>query len=446
MSYQIYEEILEELAAVPAIDTHEHLRFNHMIDFDVLSERTVPFEIDLYKIIEGEYVGYILNSALPGTDAESRKNKKTIIDSLALINNTAGFRSGIEIPLKELYDFNIFELNENNWQELENKIIAKYKNGPWEWTKQVFEQANIQKALKINVAPDYYSSYLPSLSKENRQIEQEFFVGVGAVDLFIFHKPDAHEETPTQLSYLEMAEKYALSLDNIDGFVALIDKIIGEYKSAGACALKSAAGYRRTLKIENIGLDQANTIYRKPNDKLSEHEKQLFGDFAWIELAKAAAKYDLPFVIHTGPVPGSGHLLTECNPALMKGLLNNPELEDTKFVLIHTGYPFTRESVHIAWDRPNVWIDFVWMATLSIEASTQVLGEFLDWVPCNKFVMGGDYTLPEGAYGAMAQSREVLAMVLAKKVAWKIWSYSQAIEIGRRVLRQNAIELFNLNL
>ena len=269
---------------------------------------------------------------------------------------------------------------------------------------------------------------------------------MGAVDFFIFYKPDAQEETPTQQSYQEMAEKYNLSLDSIDGFVALIDKVISDYKSSGTCAIKSAAGYRRTLRIETVALEDANAIYRKPNNKLSDHQKRQFSDFTWIEIAKAAARHDLAFIIHTGLVPGSGQLLTECNPALMKGLLNNPQLEDTKFVLIHTGYPYTQESVHLAWDRPNVWIDFVWLPSLSIEASTRVLGEFLDWVPSNKFVMGSDFSFPEGIYGAMQQSRQVLAMVLAKKVAWRIWSQSQAIEIGERVLRQNAIELFRLNL
>ena len=203
---------------------------------------------------------------------------------------------------------------------------------------EVFELANIQQALKINVAPDYYSAFLPSLSEENRKIEQKLFVGVGAVDFFIFYKPDAQEETPTQQSYQEMAEKYNLSLDSIDGFVALIDKVISDYKSAGTCAIKSAAGYRRTLRIETVALDDANAIYRKPNNKLSEQQKRQFSDFTWIEIAKAAARHDLAFIIHTGLVPGSVQLFTECNPALMKGLLNNPQLEDTKFVLIHTGY------------------------------------------------------------------------------------------------------------
>ncbi|GAG43902.1 unnamed protein product, partial [marine sediment metagenome] len=158
-----------------------------------------------------------------------------------------------------------------------------------------------------------------------------------------------------------------------------------------------------------------------------------------------AARHDLPLVIHTGLVPGSGHLLSQCNPALMTGLLYNPELSETKFVLIHTGYPYARESVHLAWDRPNVWIDFVWLPTLSIEAGVQVLGEFLDWVPANKFVLGGDFELPEGVYGAICQSREVLARVLAKKVAWGIWSRERAMKVGRRVLRDNAISLFNLS-
>ena len=193
-----------------------------------------------------------------------------------------------------------------------------------------------------------------------------------------------------------------------------------------------------------LDIDDARILYRKRNKDLTPQESKRFGDFAWIEIARAAARYQLPFVIHTGLVPGSGQLLSECNPALMRGLLNNPQLSETKFVLVHTGYPYARESVHLAWDLPNVWIDFVWLPTLSIEASMQVLGEFLDWVPSNKFVLGGDFELPEGAYGAMYQSREVLAMVLARKVQWGFWSLRHAISIGKQVLRDNAVSLFGL--
>ena len=91
-----------------------------------------------------------------------------------------------------------------------------------------------------------------------------------------------------------------------------------------------------------------------------------------------------------------------------------------------------------------MWIDFVWLPTLSIEAGRQVMAEFLDWVPANKFTLGGDFELPEGVYGAMYQSREVLSLVLAAKVDQGFWSMGQAVDVGRAVVKDSAQKLYNL--
>jgi len=77
-------------------------------------------------------------------------------------------------------------------------------------------------------------------------------------------------------------------------------------------------------------------------------------------------------------------------------------------------------------------------------AGRGVLGEFLDWVPANKFTLGGDFELPEGVYGAMHQSREVLALVLADKVDQSFWSMGQALDVGRAVLNESAQKLYKL--
>ena len=66
-------------------------------------------------------------------------------------------------------------------------------------------------------------------------------------------------------------------------------------------------------------------------------------------------------------------------------------------------------------------------------------------MPGNKFTLGGDFELPEGVYGAMHQSREVLALALARKVDQGFWSVDQALDLGRAILHDNARKLYNLN-
>ncbi|GAG44202.1 unnamed protein product, partial [marine sediment metagenome] len=64
------QEILRDLSSVPMIDTHEHLRFGHMIDFSTLREEVVPFEVDLRKVLIGSYMGYVLDTASQGAALE----------------------------------------------------------------------------------------------------------------------------------------------------------------------------------------------------------------------------------------------------------------------------------------------------------------------------------------------------------------------------------------
>lgn len=439
-----YSQILGELLKIPCIDTHEHLRFVHMINFDTLLEEPEKFQVDLRKVISGLYMESVLNGAAAGAGLANLDDRKSLLQALRLCANTASYRCAVEIPLRDLYDFDANDLDEDSWDSLEAKIAERYKDGPWVWMQQVFRRANIEKALKINVSPSYYEQTLATLSPADLRIEQELLVGVGATDFFVLHKPDPTEQALSQKSYQSLAEKYGVCLDDLDGFLALIDKTIAHYRSLGACGLKSTAAYERTSHIDNVTAEEARKYYKQPNRELSAEELKRFSDFTWIEVSRAAGRHDLPLQIHTGVMWTTGHLLADANPALMRGLLNNPELAQTKFVLLHTGYPYARESVHLAWDLPNVWIDFVWLPTIGIEAGANVLGEFLDWVPANKFTLGGDFKLPEGVYGAMRQSIEVLALVLARKVDQGFWSMSQAVGIGRMVLRDNALQLYNL--
>lgn len=443
--HKTYKEVLAELLKIPAIDTHEHLRFGHMINFETLLEEPRTFSIDLRTIIIGEYMGTPLAGAAHAAGLDNIDSRASLLKALRACANTGSYRCGVEIPLRDLYDFDVSKLTESNWDELEAKVAEHYKNGPWAWTAEIFRRANIEKGLKINVSPSYFRQTLPSYSPGDRQIEQDLLTCLGAMDTFILQKPDPGEDSPAQQGYQRLAGEYGVDLAGLDGFVALIDKVVADYKALGACGIKSAAAYQRSLRVDFVDAAEAGKLYATANKDLSAEQRKRFGDFAWIEVARAAGRHDMPFQIHTGLVMGSGHLLTECNPALMKGLLNNPELAETKFVLIHTGYPYARHSVHLAWDLPNVWIDFVWLPTLSIEAGVGVLGEFLDWIPATKFTLGGDYKLPEGVYGSVLQSREVLALVLARKVEQGFWSISQAVEVGRKVLRENAQNLYKLS-
>jgi predicted TIM-barrel fold metal-dependent hydrolase len=164
--------------------------------------------------------------------------------------------------------------------------------------------------------------------------------------------------------------------------------------------IKSMLAYTRTLDVQPVGFREAETLYRK-RQAGSKHLHY----FLWAALAEFAGRHGLPFVIHTGII-GRGRPPQDCNPALLHGLVDDPRCEKTTFVLIHTGYPYSRELVLMAFSRPNIQIDFVWLPMLGFETAEQALGEFLEMIPLHRFTIGTDCKEPEPTYGTMVQCRQ----------------------------------------
>jgi hypothetical protein len=72
-----------------------------------------------------------------------------------------------------------------------------------------------------------------------------------------------------------------------------------------------------------------------------------------------------------------------------------------------------------------------------------MLHEYLDTIPSNKvFGFGGDCRYAEQSYGHSVIARDNIIRVLDEKVADGDFTEDQAIGIGRRVLHDNAAEVF----
>jgi len=152
-------------------------------------------------------------------------------------------------------------------------------------------------------------------------------------------------------------------------------------------------------------------------------------------LVKLSAKHNLPFQIHTGQARIQGS-----NPMLLVDLIEaNPK---TKFILFHGGFPWVGETGVIAMRFRNVWIDSVWLPTLSYTMAKRAYQEWLEAVPSNRIMWGSDTGTAEGIYGATMFTRQCLAEALAEKVLRGELREQDALRIARQVMRENALELF----
>ncbi len=116
---------------------------------------------------------------------------------------------------------------------------------------------------------------------------------------------------------------------------------------------------------------------------------------------------------------------------------------ETTFILFHGGFPWVGETGIIAMRYPrNVRIDFNWLPILSYSTAKRALHEWLEVMPSNHLMWGGDSASAEGIYGATRVTRDCIAEVLSEKVAAGQLLEEHALRIGQQILRDNALETF----
>lgn len=91
------------------------------------------------------------------------------------------------------------------------------------------------------------------------------------------------------------------------------------------------------------------------------------------------------------------------------------DFPDTRFVLMHIGYPYGQDFIALAKQYPNAWIEMCWAWTLNPAASVRFLKEFLLAAPAdNIFTFGGDYLAVEPVYGHACIARRGVAQALSE--------------------------------
>jgi predicted TIM-barrel fold metal-dependent hydrolase len=163
----------------------------------------------------------------------------------------------------------------------------------------------------------------------------------------------------------------------------------------------------------------------------------------WHRTNELARKYNKPVQIHTGLQAGDGNYIENSNPALLANLFL--KYRDVKFILFHGGYPYGGELATLAKNFQNVYIDLCWLYIISPSYSERYLHEWLETVPANKIMaFGGDYHNIENVYGHLLFAKQIIGNVLVDNVKDGYFSEEEAIKLADMMLRDNAVNLFQL--
>jgi predicted TIM-barrel fold metal-dependent hydrolase len=119
---------------------------------------------------------------------------------------------------------------------------------------------------------------------------------------------------------------------------------------------------------------------------------------------------------------------------------------EARFDLFHIGYPYQEEVLALAKHFANVYVDMCWAWIIDPGASRRFLKQFVTAVPANKlFAFGGDYVVAEPVYGHLRIARDGIARALTELVDESYLTTSEAIAVGHRILRENALEVFRVD-
>jgi uncharacterized protein len=416
---ELYRRIRASLDAVPAIDTHDHLRPFDEIPFRDVTD--VGKGMTLRGIWQGSYYPWI-NPLSPWPEGKSfdvwwAKAKHDFADARA-----TSFYRYVLPAFSDLYGVDFESMTDDQARELNRRIFENDKSDQW-LHHVITERANIELML---IDP-YWARF-----KFERPYK--FAVPILNVTTMVDGYHPGSFASALDSPY-EFAKLQGREIKTLDDYLATLDQIFQRAVETDAVCLKTTLAYQRTLEFQNVPRERAERAFGRPKAELSSDQIKDFQDFVMWRLCELSAKHELPFQIHTGQARIQGS-----NPMLLVDLIAaNPQ---TKFVLFHGGFPWVGETGVIAMRHKNVWVDSVWLPQLSYTMARRAYQEWLEVMPSDRIMWGADTVQAEGIYATTVWTRQCLAEALAEKVERGELREADAQRIGRQILRDNALKLF----
>ncbi len=239
---------------------------------------------------------------------------------------------------------------------------------------------------------------------------------------------------------------------SFDAFLGFVTQTIERQKQQGAVAEKFEMAYLRTLNVGPAAKADASEIYAAHigGSTPSDEDYRLLQDFLFRHIAAECGRLKLAVHIHTAGGAGAYYDINGAHPLLLDPLLNDLALRKTNFVVIHGGWPFTREASALL-IKPNCYLDFSMMDVMMYpKPLADALRQWLEVMP-ERILFGTDagpwgpgVGLEQTSRVAAKTARAALGLALTGMMRDGEISRERALEIARMVLHDNAAKLYGL--
>jgi predicted TIM-barrel fold metal-dependent hydrolase len=279
--------------------------------------------------------------------------------------------------------------------------------------------------------------------------------------LFPLDNSGLAEATPDRAQFFPLENRVrarylqALGLKTIpatldDYLRVVVTPTLERQKREGAVAEKFELAYLRGFDITDPSHDEAAAAYAKnaAGGRPDPAAYKLLQDYLFRYIAQECGRLGLAVHLHSMSGGGSYFGIAAANPLLLEPLFNDSHLRNTRFVLLHGGWPFVREAGALL-QKPNVYLDISQQAlTFPPRTLAGWLREWLETYP-DKVLFGTDgYPFSdsmgweEATWIASHNARAALGLALTGMLRDGEISRERANTIAAMVLHGNAEALY----
>jgi len=255
------------------------------------------------------------------------------------------------------------------------------------------------------------------------------------------------------LRYLAESNVKTLPI-TLDQYLAkIVTPTLERQKREGAIAVKFEAAYLRLLDFAAPEPALARHVYAQyvKGGQAPAVEYKALQDFLFHYIASEAGRLRLAVHVHMIDGAGGYYRQSGSNPLLLETTFNDPTLRTTNFVIVHGGYPYTKQTTSMM-SKPNVYADFSAQTFfLYPRALSAVLRNWLESYPdkilfgTDAFSFGPAIDWGEVAWLSNATGRQALALALTGMMNDGEITRERALQLARKVLRENAVNLYQLS-
>lgn len=224
------------------------------------------------------------------------------------------------------------------------------------------------------------------------------------------------------------------------------DAIATALTQGGFRGVKSIIAYRTGLDVSPLSrnVDQGFKALDAIRRGLGGGSMKMLRDHLLCRALELCMEHDVPMQIHTGMGDFEVNLVY-CRPAYLMDLLRFPTFRACNVILVHGGYPYSREAGYMANVLPRVYCDVSEGIPFAAHGARSIFSEILEMTPVSKVVYGSDgYTVPEIIYTSAKLGKQALGQTLDRLVDDGFIGKGDVEEIAGMILAGTANRLYKI--